>query len=227
MSEAVIKAEDVSVGYGSSAVVRNVNLEVGKGEIVALLGRNGAGKTTTLLGLAGEKPLKTGRVWLNGEEASGPLHARAARGFGYVPEKRIVFSQLSVAKNLDLGRGGRKKALEVAPELRPLLDRKAGVLSGGEQQLLCIARMLAADPYCVVVDELSFGLAPIIVKRLLKLLREAAQRGTAVLLVEQQVANVLKIADRAYIIKNGEVSFSGATDDLTLDSEMLESSYLG
>jgi branched-chain amino acid transport system ATP-binding protein len=227
MSGPHLKVESISAGYGRATVVSDVSMTAEQGEIVALLGRNGAGKTTTLMAIAGEVPLRAGKVWFGGVEARGPLNKRAKMGLGFVPEQRTIFRRLTVAQNLDLGPGGIAKAVGYAPELERLLDRKAGVLSGGEQQLLCIARVLAADPSLIIVDELSFGLAPIIVDRLLGLLRDAAARGAAIVIVEQQVPHVLSVANRLYVMKKGSIVHEGKVGSLSEIVSLLDDAYLG
>jgi len=225
-AEPLIEARGLSAGYGDLAAVRDVDLVVRPGEVVALLGPNGAGKTTTLLTLAGElKPL-SGTVLWQGRPASARLHRRAREGMAFVPEERSVFMQLSAAENLRLGRGPRATALEMFPELAPLLDRRAGLLSGGEQQILTLARALAAQPKLLLADELSLGLAPLVVDRLLRAIREAADEGLGVLLVEQQVGRALEVADRVYVLRRGRVVAEGLSSDMAKDWSQLERSYL-
>lgn len=227
MSDILLRAENLTAGYGRATVIDGVSMTASAGEIVALLGRNGAGKTTTLMAIAGEVPLRRGKVWIDGEEATGPLHKRAHKGLGVVPEQRTIFRRLTVAQNLDLGPGGREKALHFAPQLERLLNRKAGVLSGGEQQLLCISRVLATDPKVIIVDELSFGLAPIIVDRLLSLLKDAASRGSAIVLVEQQVPHALAVANRIYVMKKGSIVHEGKVESVSEATSLINEAYLG
>jgi branched-chain amino acid transport system ATP-binding protein len=210
----ILEARGLIAGYQDLAVVRDCSLHVRRGEVVALLGPNGAGKTTTVLTLAGAlKPLG-GEVYWEGAVADQPLHARARRGLALVPEQRSVIYGLTVKNNLRLGPGGVDAALHLFPDLEPLLGRLAGLLSGGEQQILTLARCLAAEPSLILVDELSLGLAPMIVERLLGALRAAADdRRAAVLVVEQQVARALKIADRYYFLRQGQIIDSGIADE--------------
>jgi branched-chain amino acid transport system ATP-binding protein len=222
----LIEARKLSAGYGSLAAVRELDLTVGPGEVVALLGPNGAGKTTTLLTLAGVLPPISGQVLLDGKPTKSSLNRRAKRGLALVPEERSVFMGLTAADNLRLGRGPREKALGLFPELKPLLRRKAGQLSGGEQQILTLARALAGEPRVLLADELSLGLAPLVVKRLLRAVREAADRGVGVLLVEQHARQALELADRAYVLRRGRVELQGTAVELLEQLPEIERSYL-
>ncbi|HKE75873.1 MAG TPA: ATP-binding cassette domain-containing protein [Acidimicrobiales bacterium] len=224
--DTLLDVRDLSTGYGPVAVVHDLNLRVGRGEIVALLGPNGAGKTTTILTLGGTIPPHAGEVRYKGAQLKGPLHKRTRRGIAVITEERSIFKQLTTATNLKLGRGPTEKALELFPELRPLLGRKAGLLSGGEQQILTLARALASDPDLLIVDELSLGLAPLVVKRLLEAVTVAAGRGVGVLLVEQHARKALGIADRAYVMRRGRVDIEGEASDLLARFDEIERSYL-
>jgi branched-chain amino acid transport system ATP-binding protein len=221
-----IEARGLSVGYGAIPVVHEVDLTVAPGEVVALLGVNGAGKTTTVRGLAGELPPLAGTVLLGGEPTTAPLYRRARRGLRYITEERSVFMGLSTADNLRLGRQERSRCLELFPELEPLLSRKAGLLSGGEQQMLTLSRAVAARPAVLLADELSLGLAPMILERLLAAIRAAADEGTAVLLVEQHVRDALDVADRAYVLSRGRVVLEGTAADLRSRIGEIEQTYL-
>lgn len=229
----VLEARSLTLGYDGQAVVRDLDLTVGDGEIVALLGANGAGKTTTLLGLSGLVQVLGGTVSLLGDDVTAtPADRRARRGVAHVPEDRALFSDLTVLENLHLGQRSRRRpvdeALDLCPELAPLLDRRAGLLSGGEQQMLAMARALASAPRVLLVDEMSLGLAPIIVERLLGMLqRMATTTGCAVLLVEQHVQQALAVADRGYVLSRGRVVLEGDVDVLRRDADLLEASYLG
>ena len=222
----MLEIHGLTAGYGDVPVVRGIDLRVDDGEVVALLGPNGAGKTTTLLALGGVLP-STGEVRYDDRPLTGPLHRRARRGLGLITEERAVFRQLSTRTNLALGAGGVDGALEVFPELDRLLDRKAGLLSGGEQQMVVLARALAARPRLLLVDELSLGLAPMMVARLLTVLGAAAADGMSVLLVEQHARQALEIAARAYVLLRGAIELEGTGADLLARLPEIERTYLG
>ena len=229
---ALLKVSGLDAGYLGVPVVRGLDLTVGPGEVVALLGPNGAGKTTTLLTISGLLPAIAGSVKVLGEPVNPRrAHRVARRGLAHVLERRGLFYGLTARENLRLGhRGGADlaRALDYFPALVPLLDRQAGLLSGGEQQMLALARALAGAPRLLLVDELSLGLAPIIVETLLPLMRTIAHdTGTGVLLVEQHVHQALEISDRAYVLVHGEVAVAAASDELVRRRDMLEVSYLG
>jgi branched-chain amino acid transport system ATP-binding protein len=208
-------AVKLSAGYHQHAVIRDIDLEVRPGEVVALLGPNGAGKTTTLKALAGHlKPIE-GEVRFDGLRVTSAPHVRARRGMAYVTEERSVFSQLTAADNLRIGWADVDHATELFPELRRLLRRKGGQLSGGEQQMLTLGRALSRNPSLLLADELSLGLAPIIVQRLLEAARAAAhEKGVGVLIVEQHVRQALRFADRVYLMRRGAIVGSGAADEI-------------
>lgn len=223
----VIEARGLTAGYGGIPVLRDVNLLVGPGEVVALLGANGSGKTTTLLTLAGEVTPTAGDVVFLGDARRRSLADRARRGLTFVTEERSVFAGLTTAENLKLGRGGVEKALQYSPQLEPHLGRKAGLLSGGQQQILTLGRALASDPKLLLADELTLGLAPIIVQELLEVVRRAAdEHGVGVLLVEQHVRSALDISDRAYVLQRGRCVLTGTGEDMRGRIAELEQSYL-
>jgi branched-chain amino acid transport system ATP-binding protein len=224
-TEPLIAARGMSAGYGTQPVVRDLDIEVRPGEVVALLGPNGAGKTTTLRVLAGELAPMGGEVTWLGDPARTPLHRRARQGLAYVGE-RAVFTRLDTADNLRVGRVGTDRALELFPELGKRLKIGAGMLSGGEQQMLSLARALGRSPKLLLADELSLGLAPLVVQRLLRAVREAADRGLGALLVEQHVRKVLDIADRVYVLRRGRVEMTGTPQELRKNLDAIESSYL-
>jgi len=231
--------KDLFAGYRGVPVVRELNLQVRPGEVVALLGPNGAGKTTTLETIAGLNRPISGTVELSGRSVGGtPAHALARQGLALVPEGRALFPGLTVHEHLRLaggrGRGtaggGRREEelLEMLPELRKCLGRKAGLLSGGEQQMLAVGRALVTRPRLLLVDEMSLGLAPVIVERLLPILRRVADElGASVLFVEQHVALALEVSDRAYILTHGRIRLEGAAAELRERRELLTASYLG
>lgn len=220
-----LEARAVSAGYGDVTVVRDLDLHVDAGEVVALLGRNGAGKTTSLLTLAGALRLTAGDVHFLGRPDRSSLQNRARRGLGLMTDDRSVFFGLTVRENLRLARGS-DDPLELFPELERLLDRPAGLLSGGEQQMLGLATVLIRRPKVLLIDELSLGLAPVIIKRLLLVVRAAADRGAAVVLVEQSVRNTVGIADRAYILLNGRIVSEVTAAELSENVGEIERKYL-
>jgi branched-chain amino acid transport system ATP-binding protein len=222
----VLETRDLHAGYGDVTVVRDLNFSVSAGEIVAILGRNGAGKTTALLTMSGSLRPISGQIQFLGADDRSSLAGRARRGLGLMTDDRSIFFGLTVRENLRLARG-RRDVLSLFPELERLLDQPAGLLSGGEQQMLGLAAVLSRDPKLLLVDELSFGLAPRIVQRLMTAIRRAADAGTAVVLVEQFARLALDVADRAYVLVNGRVGSEGTTDALRANVDELERKYLG
>src|SRR5712692_4885448 len=220
----LLEAHGLAAGYNGVPVVRDVDLRVDRGEVVALLGPNGVGKTTTLLTLSGELSPIAGEVIWQGVGTKAPLYKRARQGLGLVTEDRSVFMGLSTADNIRLGRIPHARALAVFPELGALMRSRAGLLSGGEQQMLAIARALARDPKLLLVD----GLAPLIVQRLLRAVRHAASdRGIGVLFVEQHVPRALSVADRVYVMQRGKIALEGIAKEVARDLGHLRDIYLG
>jgi branched-chain amino acid transport system ATP-binding protein len=223
----VLEARGLSAGYGSQPVINEIDLHVRPGEVVTLLGPNGAGKTTTLLALAGELDPLAGEVLLDGQITTAPLHKRARHGLTLVTEEKSVFMGLSARDNLRVAAVDVTDALALFPELERLLAMRGGLLSGGEQQMLTLARALGRKPRVLLADELSLGLAPLIVGRLLDAVRAAADtQGTAVLLVEQHVRKALQYADRAYVMRRGRIELEGTAGELRSRIGEIEDQYL-
>jgi branched-chain amino acid transport system ATP-binding protein len=227
----VLATQGLSAGYGGASVIEDIDLVVRAGEIVALLGPNGAGKTTTLKAISGSVPDRRGQVSVVGTRADSSPHRLARRGLAHVLQTGKVFGTLTVAENLRLadwsGRG-MSTALEFFPTLRSLLAASAAELSGGEQQLLAIARAVASEPRLLLVDEVSLGLAPEAVSHLMDVLTRISERtGAAVLFAEQHVHHALSIAHRAYVIVAGRIAFESAATDLAAHPDRIAAAYLG
>ena len=228
----VVEVEALAAGYNGNPVVRDLSLYIREAEVVALLGANGAGKTTTLSTIAGlQRPL-AGKIRMDGKDIAGQSAHRLARGgLSLVPEGRGLFASLTARENLRLsaGRSGSPdEVLVLLPELRKCLDRKAGLLSGGEQQMLAVGRAIARRPRALLIDEMSLGLAPVVVERLLPVLRRVADElHTAVLLVEQHVALALEIADRGYVMAHGRLILESSAARLRSRRDLLKACYLG
>lgn len=236
---ALLEARGLRTGYGRLPVVFNVDLEVEEGEIVALLGANGAGKTTTLRALSGMLPLMAGEVLLDGTSLKGsPPDAIARGGVAHVPQGRGIFPNLRVDETLRLAcamAGARRseadaRVADAYAIFERLYERRrqlAGTLSGGEQQMLAIARGLIMKPRLLMIDEMSQGLAPTIVQGLFGIVRSLPEQGVSVLIVEQFVSHALAVASRAYVLEKGEVAFSGRAAELARDEAFVKGSYLG
>jgi branched-chain amino acid transport system ATP-binding protein len=224
---ALIAAKGLDAGYGKLRIVADLDLEVHPGEVVALLGANGAGKTTTMLTLAGVLPPLGGEIAWAGKPTRAPLHWRARRGLALITEQRAVLMTMTVAENLRVTRCDRDRALELFPELKEHLHRKVGLLSGGQQQMLALAWALSRPTTTLLLaDELSLGLAPMLVERLLRVVRDAADTGIGVLLVEQHVHKALEIADRVYVLQRGRVQLSGRAEEMRGRIDEVQASYL-
>ena len=233
----MLSVEALRIRYGEVEAVRRVDLAVGRGEIIALVGANGAGKSSTLGAIAGLLLAAGGKVVLDGADVSGRAPEAIARlGVALVPEGRRIFSSLTVAENLRLGgavhltaadaRAREEEMLDLFPILRRYRQIKGGNLSGGEQQMLAIARALMSKPKLILLDEPSLGLAPQIIDTVFDLIVELRRNGLTVLLVEQNVALALEIADRATVLANGEVALSGTAKELA-SSDLVRRAYLG
>jgi branched-chain amino acid transport system ATP-binding protein len=225
----LLAVQHLAVAYTGSLAVFDAGIRVDAGEIVALLGPNGAGKSTTLLTIAGFLRAAGGTITLDGDDIGKvPPHVLARRGIGLVPDDRGLVAGLTVADNLDLVRNKDSDPYAMFPELSRLRHVRAGVLSGGEQQMLAVARVLAARPRLLLIDELSLGLAPGVVTRLLDALREAVRDfGTSVLLVEQHIEQALNVADRAYVMVHGRIALDADAAYLRDRPDLIEASYLG
>ncbi|MEW6676914.1 MAG: ABC transporter ATP-binding protein [Pseudomonadota bacterium] len=232
----LLTVKGLKVAYGGIQAVRGIDLEVAQGELVCLIGSNGAGKSSTLKGLMGLVP-HAGSVRFDGEVLNhSPTHAIAARGMALVPEGRGIFGRLTVAENLEMGaytrrdRAGIRADLARAYDLFPRLDERknqlAGTLSGGEQQMLAIARALMGRPRLLLLDEPSMGLAPLMVAKIYETIRAVAAEGVTLLLVEQNAHLALQVSQRAYVMESGAVTLTGAAADLARDP-LVRAAYLG
>ncbi|MFZ4651798.1 MAG: ABC transporter ATP-binding protein [Rubrivivax sp.] len=236
MSAPLLDIRGLRSGYGRVQVLHGVDLQVGAGEIVALLGSNGAGKSTLNNTVCGLVPATGGSVHFDGRELTGAHCREVVRaGLIQVPEGRRIFPNLSVLENLELGSFARARArrasnlervFDIFPRLKERLAQKAGTMSGGEQQMLAIGRGLMAEPRLLILDEPSLGLSPLLVEEMFALIRRLHEQGLAVLLVEQNVGQSLEIADRACVLENGSMRFQGLPADL-LASDELRRAYLG
>jgi branched-chain amino acid transport system ATP-binding protein len=231
--DAVLHVEDIYTAYGLSQVLFGVSLEVGRGECVCLLGRNGVGKTTTMRSIIGLTPPRRGRVVWKGREVTGrPPYQIARAGIGFIPEDRRIFADLTVWENLDVAsRGARdggwtvERVFSLFPKLRELVDRQGGFLSGGEQQMLTIARTLMGNPELLLLDEPSEGLAPLVVDHLKEQIARLKQDGLTILLAEQNVRFSLDLADRVYILEKGHIRFEGTAREVR-DNDAIRQQYL-
>ena len=230
---ALLEAHDLHTAYGLSRVLFGVSIDVTAGECVCLLGRNGVGKSTTMRSIMGLTPPQSGRVRFNGADITGWAPYRVARaGLGFVPEDRRIFADLTVWENLDVARRTAagdgftlERVFDLFPKLRELTDRQGGHLSGGEQQMLTIARTLMGNPQLLLLDEPSEGLAPIVVDHLRDQIARLKREGLTILLAEQNTEFSLSLADRVYVLEKGSIKFSGPAtrlrDDASLRQELL------
>ncbi|ONH30767.1 ABC transporter ATP-binding protein [Pseudofrankia asymbiotica] len=225
---AALEVRGLTAGYGALAVIHDVTFTVGKGEIVGLLGRNGAGKTTTLMAIAGFLGKYTGEVLVEGAPLTGPSYRRSRGKIGIMVEGRSVFGTLTVRQNLQMAGVDVDESVELFPELRPKLPLRAGVLSGGEQQMLALARTVGRRPSVLLIDELSFGLAPAVSERILERLRAVATALSAgVVLVEQHIHFAASFVDRALIMNEGLVRAEIPASELVARESEIERLYLG
>jgi branched-chain amino acid transport system ATP-binding protein len=234
----LLELDDVRVHYGKVEALKGVSCTVAEGEVVTLIGANGAGKTTTLKTISGVVPMSSGRIVFDGHDISGvPPHRRVELGICQAPEGRGIFPGMTVTENLEMGayarRGGRKgyssdldRVFDLFPRLRERARQAGGTLSGGEQQMLAIGRALMAGPKVLLLDEPSMGLAPMLVTQIFEIIREINEQGTTILVVEQNAAQALQRAHRAYVLETGRVVKTDAADRLLADPSVREA-YLG
>jgi len=233
----LLRLENVDVFYGEVQVLRDLSLEIETGEGICLLGNNGSGKTTTVNAISGIIPARNGRIYFMGEDITNiSSHKRVEMGLVQIPEGRKIFPTLTVEENLYMGsvlkkpKSRRSQSLQMVKDLFPVLaDRfkqAGGTLSGGEQQMLAIARGLMSIPQLLILDEASLGLAPLIVEEIFQVIRQIRRDGVTVLLVEQNVAQALAISDRGYVIEEGRLALSGVASDL-IDDPQIKRLYLG
>lgn len=233
----VIKLQDIESYYSEIRALKGISLEVQAGEIVTLIGSNGAGKTTTLRTISGQLKPRVGNVYFNERDITKlPPHEIAALGIAHVPEGRKIFPRLTVEENLEMGafrikeqariQKSMKKAFELFPRLEERRKQKGGTLSGGEQQMLAMARALMSEPNILLLDEPSMGLAPLLVDLIFQVIQDLNEQGMTILLVEQNALKALKIAHRGYVLQTGTVVLSGKGEEL-LNNELVKDAYLG
>ena len=240
-SNVLLQAKGLCAWYGAAQILFDVNLEVGRGEVVALMGRNGAGKSTTLMALTGMLDKRQGTVQFMGADLSKSEPHRAGRlGLGYVPEDRRIFTDLTVMENLEVGCQGPRqwpdgtaaplwtpeKIFKLFPNLGEMPDRLGGQMSGGEQQMLTVARTLMGNPYLVLLDEPSEGVAPVIVEQMVQTILELKSQGVSLLLCEQNMRFAELVSDRAYVLEKGQISYQGTMAELSANVDVRRA-YLG
>ena len=235
MSERLLEVKNLHVNYGAITAIKGIDLHVNRGEVVTILGANGAGKTTTLRTISGLLKPVSGEIIFDGENITPlPAYDIVSRGMSHSPEGRRVFGTLSVRENLMMGAYSLKKydektlewIYEILPRLKEREEQLAGTLSGGEQQMLAIGRAIMSKPKLLILDEPSLGLAPVLVKVIFKAIRQIAQSGVTVLLVEQNAKAALKLANRGYVLELGKIIHTGSSQEL-LNSEVIQEAYLG
>jgi branched-chain amino acid transport system ATP-binding protein len=233
----VLEVRGIDVFYGDAQALHRLDLHVREGEVVTLVGSNGAGKTTTLRAISGLRPVARGDIVFEGRSlVSLPAHRRAELGIAAVPEGRELWPQLTVRENLELGAYGKaarrhlpdslERVYALFPRMRERSRQLAGSMSGGEQQMVAIARALMSRPRLVMLDEPSLGLAPVVVSQVFDIVRRLHQEGLTILLVEQNLKKALEVADRGYVVETGRIAMEGAAGDL-LDNPDIRSAYLG
>jgi branched-chain amino acid transport system ATP-binding protein len=232
----MLKVERLNAYYGRAQILFDVSLEVGRGEVVALMGRNGAGKSTTMKSIMGLMPRREGALHFNGADITAlPPHRIARMGLGYVPEDRRVFAGLTVMENLDTGRQppregapwwSAEKLFQLFPNLGDMPGRLGGQMSGGEQQMLTVSRTLMGNPYLVLLDEPSEGVAPVIVEQMANMILELKREGLSILLSEQNIHFAELVSDRAYVLEKGQIRFSGSMHELAHD-DVVRRAHLG
>jgi len=234
----MLRLENVQAGYGNILAIKDVNIEINKGEIITLIGANGAGKTTTLMSISGVVPARSGKIVFNNQEIQQKEPDVIVRmGICQVPEGRHIFPELTVRENLDMGAFLRsdkkeiKRDIEYVFSLFPILAERrgqdGGTLSGGEQQMLAMSRALMARPQLLLLDEPSMGLAPLVIKQIFEIIKQInKENNTTIFLVEQNANQALHIADRGYVIENGKIALSGTSEDL-LKNSAIQKAYLG
>lgn len=232
----LLEVESLNVYYGGIHAIKNVNFDIYKGEIVSLIGANGAGKTTILHTISGLVQPKTGQISLNGIDIKKKkAHQLISMGMAHTPEGRRIFTELTVLENLELGgytrssdevKKGIKKAFELFPRLEERKKQIAGTMSGGEQQMLAIARSLMSKPKLLLLDEPSMGLAPLMVQEIFSIIKRINEQGVTILLVEQNANQALSICDRAYVLETGEIILNGTGKQL-LNNNEIKKAYLG
>lgn len=233
----MLEVKNLSLHYGDAQALSDVSIEMKRGELIAIIGANGAGKTSLIKALAGIEPVSAGSIYYDGVDISHmPSHKRCNLGLGQVAEGRQIFPSLSVDDNITMGaqisrakankKKNRARVLDMFPRLQERLDQAAGTLSGGEQQMLAIARCLMGEPDLIMFDEPSLGLAPAIVQSVMHIIKELNEQGMSVLLVEQNVASSLRLSNHAYVLENGAIALSGTGQDL-LHDERVRQAYMG
>ena len=232
MDAPLLETADLHAYYGRAHILQGVSLAVPRHQVVALIGRNGAGKSTTMKSIMGLIPEMTGAIRFDGRDIAGrPTHEIARAGLGYVPEDRRIFTELTVAENLEVGRRPPRagapawtleRLFEIFPNLAEMRHRRGDRMSGGEQQMLTIARTLMGNPACILLDEPSEGLAPVIVEEMCQAILRLKREGLSVLLSEQNLHVATLVSDRAYIIEKGEIRYGGSMADLTADAALTQ-----